>query len=159
MDATHLPFERHAAEQLLRQQDEIARRWLSRVGAELRATSRRTSSVEKPLLDGMPRVLHQIAEFVLTADERTFAASQDVVESLVALARLRRSEGRDLRELIRELDILAEGLDGACLSWLESYPAVPPPAARRGRARGGPAEPCPHPDGRDLRRGIPRGRG
>jgi signal transduction histidine kinase len=123
-----LSFETHAAEQLLRQRDELTRAWVTRIAT---APQRRCRAVRasEPLLDVFPEVLQYVAGFLRADEEAVLTDEPAVIEPLRTLARLRHRQGCGPQELIHEFELLAQILDGACLAWLRSFPAAPAPDA------------------------------
>lgn len=67
------------------------------------------------------------AEFLIAPDAEKLTAELLVTEDLRNVARLRRRQGYDMQEIIREFDVLAAILDGAALHWLDQYPGTPDP--------------------------------
>lgn len=121
-------FEHYAAARLVEERDAIARDWVTHIAAEANVLPRRVLPTDA-LLGALPAVLARVAEFVGTADERAICDDAEVVEALRGLAGWRQRQGHDARELLRELDLLARVLDGACLRWLGGYPRTPSPDA------------------------------
>ena len=81
------------------------------------------------LLDSIPPVLGKAAEFLLTPDEEKITAQKLVTDEMRNIARLRRRQGYDVQEIIREFDELAQILDGAALHWLDEFEGTPDPKA------------------------------
>jgi signal transduction histidine kinase len=121
-------FEAYAASQLQQQCEEIARQWVERIASERQVRPRRVLP-EDELLGVMPGLLGHVADFLLTEREGTLLRRSEVIEPLHALTTLRQSQGCDPQELICELDLLAQVLDGACLEWIRTFPGTPPPAS------------------------------
>jgi signal transduction histidine kinase len=115
-------FEEYAAERLAAERERLTRAWVERIASDLQDPPRRVLPTEE-LLAVIPAVLDAAAPFVRTGQSQTLRGNAVIAEPLRALTRLRRSQGYDLRELLCELDLLAQVLDGACLEWLAAYPA------------------------------------
>lgn len=128
MHAAEISFEAHASAQLLQQREELVRRWVERISSELRLRPR-SALPTTDLFDAIPGVLGHVAGFLTAACDGMLTRTPEVIEPLRTLTRLRRSQGYDLQELICELDLLAQVLDEACLEWIRSFPATPPPAS------------------------------
>jgi signal transduction histidine kinase len=120
-------FEGHAADQLARESQELARNWAKRVARQWSQRQRRAMTFQ--LAGHMPEILRRVAEFVRDDESYSISGDATVVAALGTIARLRRGEGSSPAELMREFDLLAQVLDGACLEWLRTYPTTPEPAS------------------------------
>lgn len=120
-------FEGYVADQLSERSEELARRWMERAATEVHA---RTDAIPPDdLLARLSGALRETAEFVRRDEPRTFAAATAPREAVGELTRLRRAQGCGPEMLLRELDVLARLLDGACLEWLRTYPGTAAPDA------------------------------
>lgn len=121
-------FEQFAADRLAEQRAELIRAWAERVSTGPRAAPGSGLSGDPPLR-ALPDVIEPVAEFVRSGVEEAILATPALVELLRAEARRRQRLGQATRDLVREFDVLARVLDGACLEWLGSYPGTPSPDA------------------------------
>jgi signal transduction histidine kinase len=127
MQPTSAPsFEHFSAERLSRDRDRITRAWIDRVSSQLGIRPHRVLPTEE-LLDHIPEVLSKAAEFLLAPDTEKITAEQFVTDEMRNIAYLRRRQGFDVREIIREFDELAQLLDAEALGWIEEYPGTPEP--------------------------------
>src|SRR5687767_1714943 len=120
MESTTTPFERYCAERLLQDREQITLDWVEKLSAQLGVPPNRVLPHED-LLDDLPVVLGKAAEFLLTPDTERLTAERIVTEEMRLIARLRRRQGFEMREIVREFDELAQLLDGAALRWVEEY--------------------------------------
>src|SRR5690606_24768923 len=79
------------------------------------------------LCDHLPAVLGKVADFLVSPEVERLTAERLVLNDMQNIARLRRRQGYDVQEIIREFDELAQILDGAALRWVEEYPGTPDP--------------------------------
>ena len=128
MDPKSVSFECFAADRLRRDAAEVTRGWVERISSRL-GTHPTTVLPTQKLLDDIPNALVKAADFVEAGDERRVSVQEGVTDQLRGVARLRRSQGYDVQEIVREFDELAQVLDGAALHWLAEYPGAPDPAA------------------------------
>jgi len=128
----HLPttpsvsFAEFAAERLNQDREQITRDWIETLASRLGIRPRGVLPSDD-LLDGLPPVLGKAAEFLLTPEESKITAQQLITDKLREIARIRRKQGYDAQEIIREFDDLAQILDGAALKWLDEYGGTPDP--------------------------------
>ena len=127
MDQTQ-SFEQFAAERLIQDSAEITRTWVDRLSKQMGLRPRVVLPTHE-LLDHVPDVLTKAAAFICSGEEGRFTTQQIVTEELKNVARLRRKQGYDVQEVIREFDELAALLDGAALDWIDQYPGTPEPHA------------------------------
>jgi len=131
MDRTLPPsvsFEQFSADRLNRDREQITRDWVDRLSSQLGVRPRRVLPTED-LLDGVPPVLSKAAEFLVIPGEEKITAQNFITDQMREIARLRCRQGYDVQELIRELDELAELLDGAALHWIDEFEGTPDPKA------------------------------
>jgi hypothetical protein len=125
--AAALAFERFVADRLEEQRGAVVRSWTDRICGLEPASRRGAPAGDLP--ESMPVVLQRAAEFLRTGDEHALTSDLAATEPLRDLARRRHGDGREPEELIRDFDLLAQVLDGACQEWLGAYPVAPPPEA------------------------------
>ena len=128
MDQSTVSFEQFAADRLKQERESLTREWVEKLSSRLGIRPRRVLPTPE-LLDHVPHVLGKAAEFVLAPDEAKLTAQALVTEEMKGIARLRRAQGYDAQEILREFDELAQILDGAALRWLDAYPGTPGPAS------------------------------
>lgn len=128
MDRSNLSFEQYSAERLVQEREQITRDWIERLSSRLGIRPRRVLPTNE-MLDHIPEVLIKAAEFLTAPDPEKITAEKLVTDDMRSIARLRRKQGYDAQEIIREFDELAQVLDGAGLRWVEDYPGTPEPAA------------------------------
>jgi hypothetical protein len=121
-------FEQFCADRLIRDREQITRDWVYSLSSQLGIRPRRVLP-ENDLLDSIPPVLGRAAEFLVAPDEEKITAQKIITDQMREVARLRRRQGYDVQEIIREFDVLAELLDGAALHWIDEYDGVPDPKA------------------------------
>ncbi|HEX8454770.1 MAG TPA: sensor histidine kinase [Longimicrobium sp.] len=121
-------FEQFAAERLVRDRDRITGEWVATISAQL-SVEPNSILPHHDLLDHIPVVLSKAADFLLVPDPEKLTAEQMVVDEMRDIAVLRRVQGFDVQEIIREFDELARLLDVAALRWLDEYPSAPDPKA------------------------------
>ncbi|HEX8671295.1 MAG TPA: sensor histidine kinase [Longimicrobium sp.] len=121
-------FEQFAAERLVRDRDRITGEWVATISAQL-SVEPHSILPHHDLLDHIPVVLSKAADFLLVPDPEKLTAEQMVVDEMRDIAVLRRVQGFDVQEIIREFDELARLLDVAALRWLDEYPSAPDPKA------------------------------
>jgi signal transduction histidine kinase len=119
-------FEKFAAARLVSDRNLITRDWVTTLSAQLGVAPRRVLP-HHDMLDHIPVVLAMAADFLLVPDPDRLTAEQMVVEEMRDIALLRRGQGFDVQEIIREFDELARLLDAAALRWLDDYSGVPDP--------------------------------
>ncbi|HEY0151703.1 MAG TPA: ATP-binding protein [Longimicrobium sp.] len=119
-------FEQFAAERLVRDRDRITGEWVATISAQL-SVDPHSILPHSDLLDHIPVVLSKAADFLLVPDPEKLTAEQMVIDEMRDIAVLRRVQGFDVQEIIREFDELARLLDVAALRWLDEYPGVPDP--------------------------------
>jgi signal transduction histidine kinase len=119
-------FEQFAAARLVSDRNLITRDWVTTLSAQLSVAPHRVLP-HHDLLDHIPVVLAMAADFLLVPDPDRLTAEQMVVDEMRDIARLRRGQGFDVQEIIREFDELARLLDSAALRWLDDYSGVPDP--------------------------------
>lgn len=124
--APSISFEEFSAELLNRDRERITRTWVEKLSSQLGIRPRRVFPTEE-LLDNIPPVLSKVAEFLVAPDTEKITAEQFVIDQMRKVASLRRRQGYDVQEIIREFDELAQLLDGAALAWLDEYPGTPDP--------------------------------
>lgn len=121
-------FEQFASERLNRDRDRITRDWVEKLSSQLGIRPRRVLPTDD-IMDGIPPVLGKAAEFLLAPDVERLTAQAFVTDQLREIARIRRRQGYDVQEIIREFDELAQILDGAALHWLDEFEGTPDPKA------------------------------
>jgi signal transduction histidine kinase len=129
MDRTPAPsvsFEQFSADRLRRDSEQITRDWVEKLSSQLGVRPRRVLP-SHDLLDSIPPVLAKAAEFLVSPEEQKITAQQLVTDQMREIARIRRRQGYDVQEIIREFDELAEILDGAALRWLDEHGGTPDP--------------------------------
>lgn len=126
--AQPVSFEQFSADRLNRDREQITRDWVERLSSRLGIRPRRVLPTEE-LLDSIPPVLGKAAEFLLAPEAEKITGQQLVTDEMRSIARLRRRQGYDVQEIIREFDELAQILDGAALHWLDEYGGAPDPKA------------------------------
>ena len=124
MDRTPVPFEQYAASRLAQDADRITRDWVERLSSQLDIAPQQVLPHQE-LLDDVPIVLSKAAEFLLAPDTEKLTAEQFVTDEMRNIALLRRSQGWQMQEVVREFDELAQLLDGAALQWIDDYPGTP----------------------------------
>ncbi|HEX8212340.1 MAG TPA: sensor histidine kinase [Longimicrobium sp.] len=117
-------FEQFAANRLVADRNLITRDWVDTLSAQLDLDPRRVLP-HNDLLDHIPVVLARAADFLLVPDQEKLTAEKVVTDEMRDIANLRRGQGFDVQEIIREFDELARLLDAAALRWLDDYPGVP----------------------------------
>jgi signal transduction histidine kinase len=117
-------FEQYSANRLNQDREQITRDWVEKLSAQLGVRPRRVLP-HQDLLDHIPEVLGRAAEFLVVPDAEKITAQQLVTDEMRDIARLRRRQGYDVQEIIREFDELAQVLDRAAMTWLEEYPGTP----------------------------------
>ncbi len=128
MHQSTLSFEQFSASCLARDSEQIAHTWIDTLSSQLGIRPRRVLPHEE-LYDHLPAVLGKVAEFLVTSDAEKLTAEQLVLNDMRNIARLRRKQGYDVQEIIREFDELARILDSAAIGWIEEYPDTPDPKA------------------------------
>ena len=128
MDQSPVSFEQFSAERLTQEGERITRDWVEKLSSQLGIRPRRVLPTQE-LLDHIPEVLGRAAEFLVAPDTEVITAQRLVTDEMRDIVRLRRRQGYDVQEIIREFDELAQILDGAALRWLEKYPGTPEPGA------------------------------
>ena len=126
--SSSVSFEQFSAERLNRDRDRITREWVERLSSQLGVRPRRVLPKDD-LLDNIPPVLGKAAEFLLSPEEERITAEKLVTDQMREIARLRRRQGYDVQEIIREFQQLAQVLDGAALHWLDEFEGTPDPKA------------------------------
>lgn len=126
--SSSVSFEQFASECLNRDREQITRDWVERLSSQLGIRSRRVLPHDD-LLDSIPPVLGKAAEFLVAPDQEILTAQKLVTDGMRQIARLRRQQGYDVQEIMREFDELAQLLDGAALHWLDEYEGTPDPKA------------------------------
>jgi signal transduction histidine kinase len=111
-----------------RDSEQIARDWVERLTAQIGVRPKAVLPHQE-LLDHVPQVLSKAAEFLIAPEPAKITSQKIVTDEMRNIARLRRKQGYDLQEIIREFDELAQILDGAALHWLDEYPGNPDPKA------------------------------
>jgi signal transduction histidine kinase len=124
MHQTTLSFEQYSADRLLRDREQITRAWVEKLSAQLDIHPVRILPHDS-ILDDIPVVLGRAAEFLLTPDPDKLTAEEFVTAEMRNIASLRRRQGYEVREIIREFDELAHILDLAALEWVDEYPGTP----------------------------------
>ena len=117
-------FAQFAADRLVRDRRRLTSDWVDTLSSQLGLDPRRVLP-HGDLLDHLPVVLAKAADFLCVPDTEKLTAEQIITEEMRDIARLRRGQGFDVQEIIREFDELAQLLDGAALRWLDDYPGVP----------------------------------
>lgn len=128
MDRTPASFQQFAARRFDGEREQITRDWVTRLSAQTGVRPRRILPHQE-LLDHVPEVLGRAVDFLANGDGGTITSAKLVTDEMRDLARLRRAQGYDLQEVMRELDELAQVLDGAALRWVEEYGEPPDPKA------------------------------
>ncbi|HEY0037599.1 MAG TPA: sensor histidine kinase [Longimicrobium sp.] len=128
MDQTTLSFEQYSANRLIAERGQITRTWVMKLSEDLGIHPVHILPHES-ILDAIPVVLGRAAEFLLIPDADKLTAEQFVTDEMRNIASLRRRQGYEVREIIREFDELAHILDMAALVWVDEYPGTPDPRA------------------------------
>ncbi|HZG43477.1 MAG TPA: ATP-binding protein, partial [Longimicrobium sp.] len=126
MDPSTLSFEQYSANRLMEDREQITRDWVMKLSADLDIHPIRILPHDS-ILDDIPVVLGRAAEFLLTPDPEKLTAEEFVTAEMRNIASLRRRQGYEVREIIREFDVLAHILDLAALVWVDDYPGTPDP--------------------------------
>jgi signal transduction histidine kinase len=126
MNQTVPTFEQFAAEKLTLESNQITSEWVSILTSQLNVDPQRILPHDD-LLDHVPVVLSRAADFLLVPDPEKLTAERFVIEEMRGIARLRRTQGFNVQEIIREFDELARLLDDFALRWLDEYPGSPNP--------------------------------
>jgi signal transduction histidine kinase len=124
MDQSTLSFEHFSAQCLRRDSEQITRIWIEKLSSQLGIRPSRILPQEE-LLNHLPEVLDRAAEFLMAPDTEKITSERIVTEEMRGIARLRRRQGYDVQEIIREFDELAQVLDDAALRWVDEYPGTP----------------------------------
>lgn len=124
MDQSTVSFEQFSARRLRQDSEQITHDWVERLSAQLGIRPRRVLPTQD-LLDHIPQVLGRAAEFLVAPDTETITSQRIITDEMRSIARLRRRQGYDVQEIIREFDELAQVLDGAALKWVDEYPGTP----------------------------------
>lgn len=128
MDRNGTSFEAFAANRLREERESLTEEWVQRLSSQLGIRPRRVLPTQD-LLDSVPPVLDMAADFVRAGDEEKLTAQRLVTDELKGIARLRRKQGYDVQEVIREFDELAQLLDAATLRWIDDFLGTPEPKA------------------------------
>lgn len=113
-----MTFTEWSAHQLAETAAELTQEWSRLITAES-GESRGLTSLH--LAGCMPTVMQSVGRFVAD-DGFPLAEDADVTDSLTSMAILRQRRGESPEQVIRDFELLARVLDGACLRWLEEYP-------------------------------------
>jgi signal transduction histidine kinase len=119
-----LSFEQFAANQLSNSCAQVTDDWAERVAQTSSDAGKRAHVLQRA--GTMPDVLRRVAEFLGDEDTELLRNDEGVRQALSTFVRMRRECGCGPALLLREMDVLAEVLDGACLQWLREYPHGPP---------------------------------
>ncbi|MEX2572520.1 MAG: HAMP domain-containing sensor histidine kinase [Gemmatimonadota bacterium] len=128
MDQSASSFEHFAAERLNRDSERIAQNWVDVLSSQLGVRPRRVLPT-KELLNCLPEVLSRASEFLVAPDDEKLTMERFITDDLRELARLRREQGFDVQEVIREFHELAQILDAIVLEWIDDYPRTADPIA------------------------------
>lgn len=126
MSQTDQSFEEFAARALARESERITKQWTDILSSQLGVDPHRVLPHDD-LLDHVPVVLARAAEFLLVPEPERLMSERVVISEMRDIARLRRGQGYDVQEIIREFDELAQLLDAAALRWVDEYPGDPDP--------------------------------
>jgi signal transduction histidine kinase len=126
MNQTAPTFEQFAAYKLAQESDQITKEWVDILSSQLGVDPRRVLPHDD-LLDHIPVVLSRAADFLLVPDPEKLTAERVVTHEMHNIAELRRGQGFDMEEIIREFDELAHLLDAFAMRWLDEYPGSPTP--------------------------------
>jgi signal transduction histidine kinase len=124
MNGTGTSFEHFAADRLNRDSERITRDWVERLASQLGVPAMRVLPHEE-LLDHIPLILSKATEFLLAPDPRKIIAEQVVTDEMRNIVHLRRVQGYNMQEIVREFDQLAQLLDEWALRWIDEYPGTP----------------------------------
>jgi signal transduction histidine kinase len=114
------PFPHFAADHVRSRRDEIVGQWVETLSSRLGIRPRNVLPTES-LLDHVPQVIEKITLHLREGTEPI--EFQEVVTSeLAALARLRRKQGYDIGEILREFEILGRILDDEITDCVSLYP-------------------------------------
>src|SRR5687768_15688776 len=100
MDRPPPTFEEYSAERLMRDREKITFDWVEKLTSQLGINPYRVLP-HRELLDDIPLVLGKAAEFLLTPDREKLTAEELVTEEMRSIARLRRTQGFTVQEIIR----------------------------------------------------------
>jgi signal transduction histidine kinase len=126
MNQTAPTFEEFAADKLARESSLITKEWVDILTSQLSVDPQRVLPHDD-LLDHIPVVLSRAADFLLVPDPEKLTAEAFVIDEMRDIARLRRGQGYDVQEIMREFDELAHLLDAVAMRWLDEYPGSPDP--------------------------------
>jgi signal transduction histidine kinase len=114
------PFPHFAADHVRSRRDEIVREWVETLSARLGIRPRNVLPTES-LLDHVPQVIEKITLHLREGTE-PIEFQEVVTTELAALARLRRKQGYDIGEILREFEILGRILDDEITDCVSLYP-------------------------------------
>lgn len=118
-------FTRFVADEFARRGEALAREWVEELSSRLGVRPRRVLPTES-LVDHMPEVIGRISMH-LRAGNDPIETEPVVTDELASLARLRRQQGYDIEELLREFRILGRILDDLVVECVEMYGEPPDP--------------------------------
>lgn len=124
MDPKTLSFPEFASRRLHGDRERLTREWVEKISTRLDLPPRRVLPTRE-LLDHIPEVLSRAAQFLVAPDVDTLAAESIVTEEMRGIVHLRRRQGYEMHEILREFDELARILDAAALRWIDEYPGDP----------------------------------
>lgn len=113
------------AARMLAETHALASRWLDRLAALLPNEPGDVFPGE-PLLDHIPALIAEIADYILTAESEEIAANTAVLEKARELGLLRHRQQASLHQLLREYDLLAEILAAFVVEETAQLGAGPP---------------------------------
>lgn len=119
----HDSFDDFVAERLSAEAAPLTGLWAERLPVVDPGGARSAGS---PTLE-LSLVLQRVALSLRTGDLAALVADPQVTMPIDAFARSRHDQGRGPEEIIRELELLAEVLDDACLQWVRICPRAPAP--------------------------------
>ncbi|HEX8432690.1 MAG TPA: RsbRD N-terminal domain-containing protein, partial [Longimicrobium sp.] len=120
MNPTAPTFEQFAADKLALESEQITSQWVSILTSQLNLDPQRILPHDD-LLDHIPVVLSMAADFLLVPDPEKLTAETLVIAEMRDIARLRRGQGFNVQEIMREFDELARLLDVFALRWVDEY--------------------------------------
>jgi signal transduction histidine kinase len=119
------PFSHFTADQVQARCNEIVAQWVDVLSSRLGIRPRRVLPTES-LLDHVPQVIEKISMHLREGTE-PIEVKEVVTSELAALARLRRKQGYDIGEILREFEILGRILDDVVTECVGLYPGDAPP--------------------------------
>src|SRR5215213_4205571 len=107
MDRSSTGFQQYATRRFDDERERLTRDWVARLSAQTGVRPRRVLPHQE-LLDHIPEMLGRAVDFLANGDTGAITSATLVTDELRDLARLRRAQGYDLQEVVRELDVLAQ---------------------------------------------------